>query len=121
MRQLGPLLGVSKSAADRVIDHLGPMLALQPRKRFAKDIMLIVDVTSCPPAITPWPSDRRTTGTPTNHQVVIDADTRMVVVVGQPLAGSRNDFKAWEESGAKTAVGGTLTIADGVYPGTEGL
>lgn len=28
MRQLGPLFGVSKSAADRIIDHLGPMLAL---------------------------------------------------------------------------------------------
>ncbi|GHA49641.1 hypothetical protein GCM10010329_84810 [Streptomyces spiroverticillatus] len=36
MRQLAPLFGDSKSAADRIIDHLGPMLALQPRKRFAK-------------------------------------------------------------------------------------
>lgn len=35
-RQLAPRFGVSKSAADRIIDHLGPMLALQPRKRFAK-------------------------------------------------------------------------------------
>lgn len=31
-----------------------------------------------------------------NHQVVIDADARMVVVVGQPLAGDRNDCKVWE-------------------------
>ncbi|GAA2531290.1 hypothetical protein GCM10010398_15490 [Streptomyces fimbriatus] len=54
----------------------------------------------------------------TNHQVVIDADTRLVVVVGRPLAGNRNDCKAWEESGAKVAVGKTLTIADGGYPGT---
>ncbi|GAA3385123.1 hypothetical protein GCM10017750_62460 [Streptomyces racemochromogenes] len=30
----------------------------------------------------------------TNHQVVIDADTRRVVVVGRPLAGNRNDCKA---------------------------
>ncbi|CAM3346174.1 hypothetical protein STSO111631_15150 [Stackebrandtia soli] len=36
---------MSKSAADRIIDHLGPMLALQPRKRFAKDAVLIVDGT----------------------------------------------------------------------------
>ncbi|SCE22241.1 Helix-turn-helix of DDE superfamily endonuclease [Streptomyces sp. DvalAA-14] len=42
MRQLGPLFGVSKSAADRITDHLGPMLALQPRKRFAKDTVPIV-------------------------------------------------------------------------------
>jgi hypothetical protein len=30
MRQLAPLFGVSESAADRIIDRLGPMLALQP-------------------------------------------------------------------------------------------
>lgn len=47
-----------------------------------------------------------------------DADTCLVVVVGRPLAGNRNDCKAWEESGAKAAVGKTLTIADGGYPGT---
>ncbi|GIG63654.1 hypothetical protein Lfu02_80260 [Longispora fulva] len=35
-----------------------------------------------------------------------------------PLPGNRNDCKAWEESGAKAAVGRTLTIADGGYPGT---
>jgi hypothetical protein len=39
-------------------------------------------------------------------------------VVGQPLPGNRNDGKAWEESGAKAAVGKTMTIADGGYPGT---
>lgn len=43
-----PLLGVSKSAADRVIDHLGPMLALQPRRRFAKGTVLIVDGAAVP-------------------------------------------------------------------------
>jgi hypothetical protein len=48
MRQLAPLFGVSKSAADRIIDHLGPMLALQPRKRFAKGTVLIVDGTLVP-------------------------------------------------------------------------
>lgn len=48
MRQLAPLFGISKSAADRIIDHLGPKLALQPRKRFAKDIVLIVDGTLVP-------------------------------------------------------------------------
>lgn len=49
----------------------------------------------------------------TNHQVVIDADTRRVVVVGRPLPGHRNDCKAWEQSGAKAAVGKTMTIAHG--------
>jgi hypothetical protein len=54
----------------------------------------------------------------TNHQVVIDADKRLVVVVGRPLAGNRNACRAWEESGAKAAVGTTMPIADGGYPGT---
>ncbi|ARF76901.1 hypothetical protein B7C62_34885 [Kitasatospora albolonga] len=42
------LSGVSKSAVGRIIDRLGPMLALQPRQRFAKDIVLIVDGTLVP-------------------------------------------------------------------------
>ncbi len=29
LRQLAPLFGISKSAADRIIDYLGPRLALQ--------------------------------------------------------------------------------------------
>lgn len=45
LRQLAPLFGVSKSAADRIIDHLGPAFALQQRKRFRKDAVLIADGT----------------------------------------------------------------------------
>jgi hypothetical protein len=37
LRQLAPLFGVYKSAADRIIDHLGPALALPQRKGFRKD------------------------------------------------------------------------------------
>lgn len=48
MRQLTPLFGISKSAADRIINHLGPMLALQPRKRFGLNTVLIVDGTLVP-------------------------------------------------------------------------
>jgi hypothetical protein len=40
------------------------------------------------------------------------------VVIGRPLPGNRNDCKAWEESGARTAVGNTTVIADGGYRGT---
>ncbi|GAA3661204.1 transposase [Streptomyces fenghuangensis] len=118
MRQLGPLFGVSKSAAGRIIDHLGPILALQPRKRFAKGTVLIVDGTLVPTRDHTVAERSKNYRYSTNHQVVIDADSRLVVVVGQPLAGNRNDCKAWEESGAKAAVGRTLTIADGGYPGT---
>ncbi len=118
MRQLAPLFGISKSAADRIIDHLGPSLALQPRKRFARNTVLIVDGTPVPTRDRTIAEQSKNYRYSTNHQVVIDADTRLVVVVGQPLPDNRNDCKAWEESGAKAAVGKTLTIADGGYPGT---
>lgn len=54
----------------------------------------------------------------TNHQVVADADPRLVVAVGRPLPGNRNDCKAWELCGAKDAVGRNTVIADGGYRGT---
>ena len=118
LRQLAPLFGVSKSAVGRIIDHLGPILALQPRKRFAKDAVLIVDGTLMPTRDHAIAAQSKNYRYSTNHQVVIDADTRLVVMVGRPLPGNRNDCKAWEESGAKAAVGKTTTIADGGYAGT---
>ncbi|GAA0548358.1 hypothetical protein GCM10010390_58200 [Streptomyces mordarskii] len=48
MRQLAPLFGFSRSAADHIVDHLGPALALQQRKRFGKDTVLIVDSAPAP-------------------------------------------------------------------------
>ncbi|WP_328381333.1 transposase [Streptomyces sp. NBC_00400] len=118
LRQLAPLFGVSKSAADRVIDHLGPELALQQRKRFRKDTVLIVDGTLVPTRDHSVAEQSKNYRYSANHQVVIDADTRLVVAVGQPLPGNRNDCKAWELSGAKDAVGRTTVIADGGYRGT---
>ncbi|MGX1541205.1 transposase [Streptomyces adustus] len=118
LRQLAPLFGVSKSAADRVIDHLGPALALQPRKRFRHDAVLIVDGTLVPTRDHQVAEQSKNYRYSTNHQVVIDADTRLVVTVGRPLPGNRNDCKAWELSGAKDTVGKTTMIADGGYRGT---
>ncbi|MGA5343538.1 transposase [Streptomyces griseoincarnatus] len=118
MRQLALLFGISKSAADRIIDQLGPLLALQPRLGYAKDAVLIVDGTLVPTRDHTVAEQSKNYRYSTNHQVVIDADTHLIVVVGRPLPGNRNDCKAWAESGAKAAVGRTLTIADGGYPGT---
>ncbi|WP_210582875.1 transposase, partial [Streptomyces sp. GESEQ-4] len=117
-RRLAPLFGISKSAANRIIDHLGPKIALRPRKRFGKDTVLIVDgtlVLTCDRTIAEQSKNYRYS---TGHQVVIAAGTRLVVVVGRPLAGNRHDSRGWEESGAKAAVGATMTIADGGYQGT---
>ncbi|MFI6653103.1 transposase [Streptomyces sp. NPDC050529] len=118
LRQLARLFGISKSAADRIIDHLGPLLALQPRRRLRKDTVLIVDGTLVPTRDHTIAEQSKNYRYSTNHQVVIDADIRLVVVVGRPLSGIRNGCKAWEESGAKAAVSKTMTIANGGYPGT---
>jgi hypothetical protein len=118
MRQIAPQFGISKSAADRIIGHLGPLPALQPRQRFRKDSMLIVDGTLVPTRDHAVAEQSENYRYSTAHQVVIDADTHLVVVVGRPLPGNRHDSRGWEESGAKAAVGKTMTIADGGYQGT---
>ncbi|MCQ6246172.1 transposase [Streptomyces malaysiensis] len=118
IRQPAPLFRVSKSAADRIIDHLGPLLALKPRKRFRKDTVLIVDGTLVSTRDHSVAEQSKNYRYSTNHQVVTDADTRLVVVIDQPLPDNRNDCRAWSESGAKEAVGTTTTIADGGYRGT---
>ncbi|MFE7843302.1 transposase [Streptomyces sp. NPDC057474] len=118
MRQLAPLFGISKSAADRIINDRGPSLALRPCQRYRKDTVLIVDGTLVPTRDHTIAEQSKNYRYSTNNQVVIDADSRLVVVVGRPLTGNRNDCKAWEESGAKATVGTTTTIADGGYPGT---
>lgn len=98
LRQLGPLFGVSKSAADRILDHLGPTLALQPLKRFRKDTVLIVDGTLVPTCDYSVATQSKNYRYSTTHQVVINADTRLVLAVGRPLPSNRNDCKAWELS-----------------------
>ncbi|MFF1325088.1 transposase [Streptomyces chartreusis] len=118
MRQLALLFGISKSAADRIIDHRGPLMSLRPRRRFSKDTVLIVDGTLVPTRDHEVAEQSKNYRYSTNHQIVIDADSRLVVVVGRPLPGNRNDCKAWELSGAKDAVGRTTVIADGGYRGT---
>ncbi|MEW2471636.1 transposase [Streptomyces sp. NPDC046994] len=118
MRQLAPLFGISKSAADRIIDHMAPLLALQQRRRFSDATVLIVDGTLVPTRDHTVAERSKNYRYSTNHQVVVDADTRLVVVVGRPVPGNRNDCIAWELSGAKAAVGNATVIADGGYRGT---
>lgn len=48
LRQLAPLVGISKSSVDRIIDHTAPQLALKQRQRFRRDAALIIDGTLVP-------------------------------------------------------------------------
>ncbi len=85
---------MSKSAAGRIVEQLGPLLALQPRSGFRKGTVLIVDGTLVPTRDHTIAEQSKNYRYSTNHQVVIDADTRLIVTVGQPVPGNRNDCKA---------------------------
>ena len=121
LRQLAPLFGVSKSAADRIIDHLGPALALQQRKRFRKDTVLIVDGTLVPTRDHTIAERSKNYRYSTSHQVVIDAGTRLVVAIGRPVPGNRNDCQAYRDSGIETKLAGRHVMADGAYQGNPGV
>lgn len=75
MRQIAALFGTSKSAADRIIDDIGPRLALRPRKRYAPQTVLIVDGTLVPTRDHTVAAKSKNYRYSTNHQVVIHADT----------------------------------------------
>nr|WP_223772445.1 transposase family protein [Streptomyces sp. 135] len=87
LRQLAPLFGISKSAAGRIVSQLGPLLALRPRSRFRRDTVLIVDSTLVPTRDHSLAEQSKNYRYSTNDQVVIDADSRLVVAVGQPVPG----------------------------------
>jgi hypothetical protein len=53
----------------------------------------------------------------TNLQVAIDADTRLVVALGDPQPGNRNDTVVYRSSGINRKLAGRPTMADGAYRG----
>ncbi len=121
MRQLGPLFGISKSAADRVIDDIAPLLALAPvRRRHPAGTVLIVDGTLVPTRDRSIAASSKNYRYSTNHQVIIDANTRLVVAAGHPLPGNRHDARAYRESTLDQAVNAPV-LGDGGYRGTAAL
>jgi DDE superfamily endonuclease/Helix-turn-helix of DDE superfamily endonuclease len=117
MRQLGPLFGVSHSAAHRVIDTLGPLLALAPVRRRPVDQVTIVDGTLIPTRDHRLAAPSKNYRYSTNLQVAIDANTRLVVALGDPQPGNRNDTVVYRSSGINAKLAGRSTMADGAYRG----
>jgi hypothetical protein len=118
MRQVGPLFGVSHAAAHRVIDTLGPLLALAPLRRRRTDDVAIVDGTLVPTRDRSLAVPSKNYRHSANLQVAIDASTRLVLAVGAPLPGSRNDCRAFTDSGIDRQLRGRPVMADGGYQGT---
>lgn len=121
LRQIGPLFGISKSAAGRILDHIAPLLAFTPARRSCKHTVLIVDGTLVPTRDRTLAASSKNYRYSTNHQVVIDADSRLVVAVGLPLPGNRNDCRAFSESGVDRPCRDVPVLADGGYQGTGAL
>jgi hypothetical protein len=117
MRQIGPLFGVSHSAAHRVIDTLGPLLALAPVRRRPVDQVTIVDGTLIPTRDHRLAAPSKNYRYSTNLQVAIDANTRLVVALGDPQPGNRNDTVVYRSSGIHRRLAGRATMADGAYRG----
>ncbi|MGW6674213.1 transposase family protein [Streptomyces vinaceus] len=119
MRQLGPLSGVPKSTADRVIDDVAPLPALAPvRRRHPAGTVLTADGTLVPTRDRSISAPSKNCRYSTNQQVVIDASTRLAIAVRRPLPGNRNDCRAFGESGVDRAVKGAPLLGDGACPGT---
>jgi DDE superfamily endonuclease/Helix-turn-helix of DDE superfamily endonuclease len=118
MRQVGPLFGISHAAAHRVIDTVGPLLALAPLRRRRTTEVAIVDGTLVPTRDRSLAVPSKNYRHSANLQVAIDASTRLILAVGAPLPGSRNDSKAFTESGIHRQLAGRPVMADGGYQGT---
>lgn len=124
MRQVGPLFGVCPATVHRAVRDLGPLLGIEPvkrRKLDAPDRIWIVDGTLVPVRDRVLAASSKNYRFSANVQILIDADTRLVVSVGRPAPGNRNDAQVFGPSGiaddidlARVAV----VLADGAYAGT---
>jgi DDE superfamily endonuclease/Helix-turn-helix of DDE superfamily endonuclease len=120
LRQVALLFGVSKSAAHRVVDHVAPLLALAPViRRHGPDTVLIVDGTLVPTHDRTVTAQSKNYRYSVNMQVVIDANTRLVVTVGRPVPGNHNDCTAYRDSGVERSCRGANVMADGGYHGNR--
>ncbi|MFM9613014.1 transposase family protein [Streptomyces niveiscabiei] len=117
MRQLGPLFGISSSTVCRVIQRLGPLLALEPvsRPADAAERLWIVDGTLVPVRDRKVGSSSRNYRFSANVQVVVDADTRLVIAAARPVPGTTADAHAWRASGLAEHCRDMTVLGDGAY------
>ncbi|MER5799063.1 transposase [Streptomyces sp. RLB3-17] len=115
MRQLAPLFGVSPATVCRVIHRLRPLLALEPASRpvDAADRLWIVDGTLAPVRDRKVGASSRNYRFSANVQVIIDADTRLVVATARPAPGTRADAHVWRDSGLPQHCQGVTVLSDG--------
>lgn len=120
MRQLAPLFGVSPATVCRVIQRLGPLLALEPVRapQDATERLWIVDGTLIPVRDRRVGTSSRNYRFSANVQVIVDADTRLVVAPARPVPGTTADAKAWRDSGLAEHCQSVTVLGDGAYINT---
>nr|WP_245873869.1 transposase family protein [Streptomyces phaeoluteigriseus] len=120
MRQLAPLFGVSPATVCRVIQRLGPLLAPEPGSRpvDAADRLWIGDGTLVPVRDRKVGASSRNYRFSVNVQVIIDADTRLVVAAARPAPGDKADAHVWGTSGLPDQCEGVTALGDGAYINT---
>jgi len=120
MRQLAVLFGVCPATVCRTIQQVGPLLSLEPapRPEGAVERLWIVDGTLIPVRDRTVSASSRNYRFSANVQVVIDADTRLVVATAPPVAGNVADAHAFRDTGLAEVCSGMTVLADGAYGGT---
>ncbi len=120
MRQLAPLFGISPATVCRVIQRLRPLLALESTPRPVADVerLWIVDGMLIPVRDRSVAASSRSYRFSANVQVIVDADTRLVVASARPAPGNKADAHVWRESDLPAKAVGTTVIADGACLGT---
>lgn len=120
MRQLAPLFGVSPATVCRVIQRPGPLLALEPVRtsQDAVERLWTVDSTLVPVRGRKVGASSRNHRFSANVQVIVDAETRLVVAAARPVPGNTADAKPWRDSGLAAHCEGVTVLGDGAYLNT---
>lgn len=120
MRQVAVLFGVSTAGVCRVVQRLGPLLALEPVQRpdRADERLWIVDGTLIPVRDRSVAASSRNYRFSANVQVIVDADTRLVVAAARPVPGNTADARAWRACGLAAPCEGVAVLGDGAYIST---
>lgn len=102
------------------MQRLSPYLPLEPAARpaAAAERLWVADGTLVPVRDRTVAASSRNYGCSANVQVIVDADTRLVVATGRPLPGNTADHHAWRTTGLVALCAGTVVLPDGAYFGT---
>lgn len=116
MRQLAPLFCVSPATVCRVIQRLGPLLALEPGLFIGRLRGAVVDCgrhTDLPVC------DRKVGVLSRNYRfsanvlVIVDTETRVVIAAARTVPGTTADAKARRHSGLAERCQGVTVLGDG--------